>query len=686
MGRRHQLFIIGKVNGHYRPLCALHNQYLYGQEALECCVDILNFLENPSNRMPIQQELMAAANKSDEFWPAQTRNFGKDSDEVPFPFIATCLSLGATLGSDGDFRGTSVCQFYSTFDQGDNNDGTSASFSTGLTIFDITDLDHVRYRFVARDHEQKDFFPRFRLEPLPARTYWGVYAHRLRRNEPDESFPLLQLFQGRGLVTVGALNGTWPHRKWHEISSITGDEQQNHTKSPKHAASGSAAATNAGLSSGKQLTEPWENTLPARMKSLRDQSMDNLLELLLHSAHDNSGLVAEAEIFPDFLAKLRCRLYDNAATLQPTNPVIDLLHKALKEEAEVDISVFKEFAASDLALLVAKLRGGRMRVLNLSNMPELTEPDLHQILDIHQLPSAMAEPEAKNSALATSSITDLRAIILLESPKISLEFLSEHLGHYDVYHSALFRRPMEREGTIAYFHRKERLKVLQFGAANIVSQLVWVGTTTIQAGDSKLRLENGHCDWSSLKYSAEAYSHDVDQHTELKYKNFLLDVPSPAAKIVRSLQRLTQYLSKVSGLEDWPKAAARCFATTSNLDDDGYSVGPFSTTLYQERSHGRDLVESGKNHALMPGQWAIILVHEAFDARLRMIVDDYESKTINDATEEPKTCPVQKQEPKPKSLKRLRYAFVKALSDLDPSKQHLLVTDLSGYVEDVTGG
>lgn len=415
--------------------------------------------------------------------------------------------------------------------------------------------------------------------------------------------------------------------------------------------------------------------------------MDNLLEFLLHSAHDNSGLVAEAEIFPDFLAKLRRRLYDNAAKLQPTSSVMELLYKVLKEQAEVDISIFKNFAASDLAILVAKLRRGRIRVLNLSNMPELTEPDLHQILDIHQLPSAMAE---QNSALATSSIADLRAVVLLETPKISIEFLLKHMGHYDVYHSALFRRPMEQECTIAYFRREEPLKALQFGAANIVSQLVWVGTTTIQTRESKLRLENGHFDWSSLKYSAEAYSpfytRDPDQHTTLKYKNFLLDVPSPAAKIVRSLQRLTRYLSKIHGGEDWPKAAARCFATTSNLDDDGGSVGPFSTTLYQERSHGQYFVESGEDHALTPGQWAIILVHEAFDEVRRKILDNHEPKTINDPTEEPKTCPAQKQEPKPKSLRRLRYAFVKALSDLDPAKQHLLVTDVSGYVDDVTTG
>ncbi|KAL8954929.1 MAG: hypothetical protein Q9193_007008, partial [Seirophora villosa] len=122
MGRRHQLFIIGKVNGRYRQICAIHNQWLYGQEALERCVEIIYLLENPTNRMPIQQELIAAANKSEEFWPAQTRNLGEDSDEVPFPFMTTCLNLGASFSPDGVDSGASVHPFYSDFDKGDNDD------------------------------------------------------------------------------------------------------------------------------------------------------------------------------------------------------------------------------------------------------------------------------------------------------------------------------------------------------------------------------------------------------------------------------------------------------------------------------------------------------------------------------------------------------------------------------------
>lgn len=129
MGRRHQLFVICRINCRYRQLCAIHNQWLYGVEALERCVYTLQILEHPTNRLPIQQELIAAAKKNDEFWPAQIREDG-EHNQVPFPFITTCLSVGASFRPDGYFQ--SVHPFYGAFDEGDNDEGTLALRSTGL--------------------------------------------------------------------------------------------------------------------------------------------------------------------------------------------------------------------------------------------------------------------------------------------------------------------------------------------------------------------------------------------------------------------------------------------------------------------------------------------------------------------------------------------------------------------------
>ena len=41
MGQRHQLFVIAKVKGRYRTLCAIHHQWLYGHTALRRCLGTL---------------------------------------------------------------------------------------------------------------------------------------------------------------------------------------------------------------------------------------------------------------------------------------------------------------------------------------------------------------------------------------------------------------------------------------------------------------------------------------------------------------------------------------------------------------------------------------------------------------------------------------------------------------------
>ncbi|KAI4173447.1 MAG: hypothetical protein LQ343_002980 [Gyalolechia ehrenbergii] len=582
----------------------------------------------------------------------------------------TCLIAGASFNVDGYYHGVSVEPFYMAFNEGDNNNG--------ITIFDITDLNHVHYCFVDYCGMESDREVEL-MTPLSARTYLEAYYVLDGSDERTEKIgliPLVEKFQGRDLVTVIALKETWPHGEWQKDGCIFEEDDLNYADS--------TTAATAGPSVGNKQTEQSET------KSLRDHSMNSLMEQILDPGKDNSDLIAEVEVLNDFLPKLRHRLYDQAATLQPTTSFVNLLHKALEQDIEVDLSVFEKFDVEDLSMLVAKLRGGKMRALNLSNMPELNEPDLQLILGTHQAPSEQSDNNDPTSVVATGAARDLSTIILLETPKISIDFLTEHLGHYDLYHSDLFRRPMYTEGPgdDAYYGRRIPLQALQFASANTVSQLAWVGIPSRQSCDSKLRLEDGHFDWSNLKYSIEASSR-FSGDEGLKFKNFLLDVPSPAAKTIHSLRRLMQYLTsgKIGWLEDWPKAAARCFATTSTLEDGvGYSVGPFSTTLYRDDDQ-EDYVQSGKGLPLKTGQWAIILVHEAFDARDQESLDKRELEMVSmfgpRGSEELKQWPAEEKEPNFKPLKRLRYALAKALPE--SSTEPFLITDVPGYVEHVLG-
>lgn len=87
------------------------------------------------------------------------------NDDVPvFPFIATCLCLGASISGSG--RGANVhnLPFNMRFDGGDNNDG--------ITVLDITDPSAVRYAFVFLKGTHSE---NFQNTPLTAYEYLADY-------------------------------------------------------------------------------------------------------------------------------------------------------------------------------------------------------------------------------------------------------------------------------------------------------------------------------------------------------------------------------------------------------------------------------------------------------------------------------------------------------------------------------
>lgn len=71
--------------------------------------------------MAIKQEIIAAENKDGDFW---TKDHSNDRNvPVPFPFIATCLVIGASFNIDGYYHGVSIEPFNMAYDEGDNNNG-----------------------------------------------------------------------------------------------------------------------------------------------------------------------------------------------------------------------------------------------------------------------------------------------------------------------------------------------------------------------------------------------------------------------------------------------------------------------------------------------------------------------------------------------------------------------------------
>ena len=127
MGQRHQLFVIARINGKYRCLAVIHNQRIYDEGVLRQCLATIKIFQAPVNRIPLQEELKMAKSREEALWGdgAEKNGFGR-VEEVHFPFIMTCLTIGASFHpADGYFGEIDVVNLYTAYNESDNNTGES---------------------------------------------------------------------------------------------------------------------------------------------------------------------------------------------------------------------------------------------------------------------------------------------------------------------------------------------------------------------------------------------------------------------------------------------------------------------------------------------------------------------------------------------------------------------------------
>ncbi|KAF7960047.1 hypothetical protein EAE96_001647 [Botrytis aclada] len=181
MGQRHQLFVIAKINGRYRGLAAIHHQWLYVFTALEACLNTLNILQSPANRIALSHELRHVARLKEEDWLRKIEFTKVSVADIPFPFILTCLVVGAGLRVKECYHArVHNLPFNLSYRGGSNDDG--------ITVFDITELTQVRYCFVnlapPDRHAEEDGAPQEprATTPLTEPQYlWGYY----RKDDPS---------------------------------------------------------------------------------------------------------------------------------------------------------------------------------------------------------------------------------------------------------------------------------------------------------------------------------------------------------------------------------------------------------------------------------------------------------------------------------------------------------------------
>ncbi|KAL9123949.1 MAG: hypothetical protein Q9217_006673 [Psora testacea] len=685
MGQRHQLFIIARINGKYRTLAAVHHQWLYGHTALRRCLGTLQILQDEQNRVPLAEELKIASKRDEELWKApESRNI----IEVHFPFIMTCLILGASFSQrEGYFHDVNIEPFHMSYDEGDNNNGeltSPALLDPFLTI--------LRFRTQLRPPVQL-------MTPLSARTYLEAY-YELDNPEFTHLLGLVEQFRHWTLIDVAALEDMWPGQDWQE------SEHQSE--------------------SSYQHCEPDVSKLsiPAQddSTSLRARTLDQLVKSIVNEEQIDPESLSHAMMLTDFYPKMKDELYKQAEKLRPSPDLMDWLFTSLKGDEYVDLSPFTAMPHAEISSLAIRLiENGCVKDLNLSGW-NVADQDLCTMLgherirrlflmrddqvlpaDVQsriQLPlpylkfSMHHDPEAPGSqpqGLAKGPQSPFAHRNLFEVLKTSYDFgtaalciaaksltmicslvplstLASAKPTGDLYHHDLLRRPLL--GECDSFRGQPPLPLLDFSApADAVVQLVWVRLHGDVFVNPACCRPDGGIAWDKLKP-------DMNTHTQFSfgfaekepmYRKFpLVDVPMSLLRMVTGLSNLLQWIfhNDSRSVSRVSKCMANSFAVGALPSDTlCCGIGPLSTELYwNEGRHGVQL------QGLKPGQWAIILIHDHYDALDQSWIDKIIKPKIEESGRSP-DFPLKKQ---------VRYALVAPAKD---STDRFIVANVPKFLE-----
>lgn len=499
------------------------------------------------------------------------------------------------------------------------------------------------------------------MTPLAARIYLEAYYDL---GEPKHSTimePLLNEFNAWDVIPVAALQDTWPEGEWEEPES---DEGRDPVALPE--------------------AETLEISALSISKSLRDGAMDTVLKALLDSPNENNGLLSEAELLTDFVRKLKEKLYEQSNALKSSPHVLDLLCKALEEDTDVDLSPFKAFSAEDMSRVVSSLcKRGKMHSLCISNRPDLTPGDLQVVL---------------------RDATGLKALYLLGDPQISGRIGSPLLKDCDMYNSDLMRRAIMPElmrslSDSESLDTNNHVPTRQSCANDDISQLIWIGLSNNQALDKNYRLQSGLIDWKTLEQEKRRTNFGWPG-PDLKYKRYPVDSPLSTSRTVAGLLSLLKWASasEMYNAEQFSTGAALSFATASSIQGDKESsidpagvryapgIGPLVSGLYWGTSYECAFSDDVLEH----GQWAIVVIHEAYNALSQEHQDNYQCARPTEAESDSEDKSLLGQPEGGglpfRAIKRLRYALVTLCSDPQPSGRDFIVADIPTYLKRITGG
>lgn len=557
MGQRHQLFVIAKIAGRYRTLCVIHHQWLYGATALKCCLQLGKIFQAEENRIPLQQELIAARSKDESFW-CQKVDY-RSSSRYSFPYILTCLIHGASFSAKrGYYHQVQVEPFNLEFDGGDNNNG--------ITILDITELNSVRYCFV--DFQGMESAREVQLmSPLSAADYLWAYYDKDDSKSQEQFGTLVEELMAWPLVDVDSLSSTWPSGDWkHNTEDVESSDVVHDT-----------------------LTAP-----SGQPTSLRTSAMDTLVREMLKQSEPDLALLSEAELLSDFTAKLRLKLDEYADELKSSSASLQIVRKVLKQSPGFNLGLLHKFGIEDLCKLISELQSEqKVTLLNISSSPVINEGGLRKILQI--------TPDLKKLYLMETPNLPIHSVLAqLQSCSVTLE---------DLYHSDLFLRPLKSLESRKY---DDGLKFpVGTKTRSPVVELLWVAAG-VKGLRQKAQQSDGRIDWGLVSNII-----DKEEFRGWNYGAFPLDdVFLSPRKLVTGLLSFANYILHEDGystnISDFAKAAAFSFSMApARVPGSGHMISPIPSRLWWSshviaRREGWSL--SSMRH-LRPGDWAIVILH-----------------------------------------------------------------------------
>lgn len=324
-----------------------HNGYM----AILSCHRLLRIFSDDANRIPLQQELVFAAdffeNATEADIEALTRrnDFTWPVDEeglhipCPFPFITTCLIVGASCNPKHGILGSASEEtFGMRYDSG--------HVSRGIIVLDITELSNVRYCFV-------NICGMYSKREVPLHTPLNGWTY-LRAYYDDSDDTLLSakavtdgLDNYYALVESASLADCWPDGDWQTTPG--GDDSKV----------------------GPSRTRSNKVSVP----SLRTLSQNKLFEYLVSSDEPpDLTLLDQPMLFRDFPRDLQRYLTENADTLCKSPYAVEILKKAFWGEKVFDFSPFQgKLPADDLIALASSEALENVKVANLSGFDSPTD-------------------------------------------------------------------------------------------------------------------------------------------------------------------------------------------------------------------------------------------------------------------------------------------------------------------------